>query len=66
LDIRGFAGYAVNLVHQNGEGKINSARLFGNMFTDRLFTGQRQMRRPQSFEGAGLEIYQIGAKVLAT
>ena len=32
------------------------------MLTDKLFTGQREMRRPELIEGAGLGIYQYGAR----
>ena len=41
-----------------GESRLST----GNMFTDRLFTGQREMRRPEPVEGAGLGIYQFGAR----
>jgi len=34
----------------------------GTIFTDKLFTGQREMRRPEPVEGAGLGIYHYGAR----
>jgi len=34
----------------------------GTIFTDRLFTGQREMRRPEPVEGAGLGIYHFNAR----
>lgn len=34
----------------------------GTMYTDKLFTGQREMRRPEPVEGAELGIYHYGAR----
>ena len=34
----------------------------GTIYTDRLFTGQREMRRPELVEGAGLGIYHFNAR----
>ena len=34
----------------------------GTIYTDKLFTGQREMRRPEPVEGAGLGIYHYQAR----
>ena len=34
----------------------------GTILTDKLFTGQREMRRPEPVEGAGLGIYHFNAR----
>jgi hypothetical protein len=34
----------------------------GTMYTDKLYTGQREMRRPEPVEGTGLGIYHHGAR----
>ena len=34
----------------------------GTIFTDQLFTGQREMRRPECVEGTGLGIYHYNAR----
>ena len=37
----------------------------GTIYTDKLFTEQREMRRPEPVEGAGLGIYNYQARFLA-
>jgi len=47
-----------NRYYPYGETRLTT----GTIFTDKLFTGQREMRRPEPVEGAGLGIYHYNAR----